>query len=132
MMGHSFFVDIHASHASKKAMAGLKKSFENGTLFKEYAGKGHSRQSWAPDLFLAMNPREARLMFHARGNEPPAALFKGLEKAGFEFEGNAYPETGYCYSTQEPLDLSDLPLDEVFSLENGSCLAAVLRLEIEE
>jgi len=117
MMGHYFFVDIHASHANKKAMAGLKKSFENGTLFKEYAGKGHSRQSWAPDLFLAKNPKEARLMFHARGNEPPTALLEGLAKAGFGFCGNAYPETDYWFATQEPEDHSDLPFDEVLGLE---------------
>lgn len=131
-MSHYFFVNIHTSHASKKAMAGLKKSFDKRTLFADYAGKEHSDWDWDAGFFNATNPKEAHLTFYARGSRPPRQLFEGLQRAGFEFEARSYPETDYWYSTQIPLEDSDLPFDEVLSLENGSCLAAVLCLEIEE
>jgi hypothetical protein len=85
-------------------MDGLKKSFEKRTLFADYAGKEHSDWVWDPSFFEVQNPKEARLMFYARGSRPPEPLFEGLQRAGFQFEASSYPETDYWYSTQIPLD----------------------------
>ena len=114
-MGSYFFIDIFASHTKKRAMAGLKKSFENGTVLTEYAGNEQSKRCLTAGLFLATGPKEARLMFRARGNKPPAALLQWLKEGGFDCLATAYDENDQCCSTQEPPDLSDLPFDDVFS-----------------
>jgi len=102
-------------------MAQLEQSFNNGTMFSEYAGPRFSTQSWDAELFLASNPKEARLLFQARGYEPPEALFAGLQRAGFEFEAHAYPETDYVYSTDQPWPLSGMDYDELACLTKELC-----------
>lgn len=100
-------------------MAELKKSFEKRTLFGDYAGKEYSDWDWDASFFESKNPKEARLMFFARGYQPPTELFEGLHQAGFEFEAMSYPETDFFYTTQEPLDDFDEPCVDIRDLASG-------------